>query len=299
MKIKPPRFSYLVSRHASTIIEDENDFIEMMDVHRKKSIGEGSLLIFRQDNENMMEEDVPQSCSSPIYENRIREVVDNDYAKSSQLRVTKEVDDVIVPYHVAETVVAEASFLPATKFGEVGVSIVGGEMLETQFLELSRVLDTYGVSIVGGEILETQFFEASRVPDSYGGETLQNQFVEASLVPGTCGAGVDVLSSQHVWECQKSCLPRPDQVRSASTLISPDIPTDRVVVNGLGSECAPGKEPSESEGKGHVSVGLGESCLTPGGFTSLIQQLLHKDIGLLAGDDGPSDYESSDSDDPS
>ncbi|KAF9618713.1 hypothetical protein IFM89_002408 [Coptis chinensis] len=306
----------------------------MMDVHRKKSVGEDSLLIFRQENKDMMEEDVPQSCSSPVYENMIRE-------------------DVIVPYHVAETVVTEASFLPEIKFGEVGVSIigpsiiggdwartqigeasrvpdtygvsivggetletqfleaslvpdtygvsivggetlktqfleashvpdtygvsiVGGETLETQFLEASRVPDTYGVSIVGGETLETQFFEASHVPDTYGvsivvGETLQNQFVEASLVPSTCGTLVDVLSSQHVRECQKSCLPIPDQVGSASTLIIPDIPTDRVVVNGLGSECALGKEPSENEGKCHVSVGLGESSLTPGGFTSLIQ----------------------------
>ncbi|KAF9589665.1 hypothetical protein IFM89_026830 [Coptis chinensis] len=185
----------------------------------------------------MMEEDVPQSCSSPVYENRIREdiyepsqlhetelgepsvmpdtglvggvVVDNDYAESSKLPVTKEVDDVIVPYHVAETVIAEALFLPEIKFGEVGG-------------EASRVPDTYGVSIVVGE-------------------TLQNQFVKASLVLGTCGAGVDVPSSQHVRERHKSCLPRPDQVGSASTLIIHDIPTDIVVVNGLGSECAPGK----------------------------------------------------------
>ncbi|KAF9608207.1 hypothetical protein IFM89_007829, partial [Coptis chinensis] len=333
-KIKPLRFSCLVSRHVCTI-EDENNFIEMMGVHRKKSVGEGSLLIFRQENKDMMEEDVPQSCSSPVYENRIRE----DIYEPSQLHETKLGEPSVVPdtgYHVTETVVVEASFLPKTKFGEVsvsiigsdssrtqigeasrvpdtygvsivggetletqfleascvpdtyGASIVGGETLETQFVEASRVPDTYGASIVRGETLETQFFEASRVPDTYGvsivvGETLQNQFVEASLVHGTCGAGVDVLSSQHVWERQKTCLPpRPDQVRSASTLIILDIQTDRVVVNGLGSECAPGKEPSESEGKGYESVGLGESSLTPGGFTSLIQKVMswrNTDVG--------------------
>ncbi|KAF9591971.1 hypothetical protein IFM89_010418 [Coptis chinensis] len=192
-KIKPLMFSYLVSGHACTI-EDENDFIEMMDVHRKKSVGED------------------------IYE-------------PSQLHETElgEPSQLHEPYHVAETVLAEASLLPKIKYGEVGVSIigsdwprtqigeasrvldtygvsiVGGEMLETQFLEASRVPDTYGDSIVGGETLETQFFEASRVPDTYGvsiivGKTLQNQLVEASLVPGTCGAGVDVPSSQHVRE---------------------------------------------------------------------------------------------------
>ncbi|KAF9604339.1 hypothetical protein IFM89_006346, partial [Coptis chinensis] len=158
----------------------------------KKSVEEGSLLIFRQENKDIMEEDVPQLCSSPVYENRIREV-----------------------------------------------------------------------SIIGGDSPRTQIGEASRVPDTYG-------------------AGVDVLSSQHVRECQKSCLPKHDLVRSASTLIIPDIPTDRVVVNGLGSECAPRKEPSESEGKGHVWVGLGESSLTPGGFTSLIQQVVswrNTDVG--------------------
>ncbi|KAF9604044.1 hypothetical protein IFM89_001404 [Coptis chinensis] len=208
----------------------------------------------------MMEENVPQSCSSPVYENRIRE----DIYEPSQLHEIELGEPSVVPdtgYHVAETVVAEAPVLPETKFGELsvsiiggdsprtqiseashvpdtyGVSIVGGETLETQFLEASCVPDTYGSTIVGGETLETQFFEASRVPDTYGvnivvGETLQNQFVEASLILGTCGAGVYVLSSQHVRERHKSCLPRPDQVRSAYTLIIPDIPTDRVVVNG-------------------------------------------------------------------
>ncbi|KAF9596469.1 hypothetical protein IFM89_012174, partial [Coptis chinensis] len=215
-KIKLLRFSYLVSGHACTM-EYENDFIEMMDVHRKKSIGE----------------DIYEP--SQLHETKLSEpsvvpdtglvggvVVDNDYAESSQLPVTEKVDDVIVPYHVAETVLAEASFLPEIKYGEVGVSIIGSDWPQTQIGEASRVPDTYGVSIVGGETLEIQFLEASRVPDTYG-------------------AGVDVPSSQHVRERQKSCLPRPDQVGSASTLIIPDIPADRVVVNSLGSECAPGK----------------------------------------------------------
>ncbi|KAF9624483.1 hypothetical protein IFM89_011526, partial [Coptis chinensis] len=144
----------------SCTIEDENDYIKMMEVHRRKTVGEGTLLIFRQESEDMMEEDVPQSCSSPVYKNMIREVVDNDYAKSSQLHVTKKVD----------------------------------------------------VSIVGGETFGTQFLEASHVPNTYGGKMLQNQFVKASLVPGTCGARVDVVSSQHVRDRQKSCLPRPNQV---------------------------------------------------------------------------------------
>ncbi|KAF9622547.1 hypothetical protein IFM89_032112 [Coptis chinensis] len=300
-KIKPLRFSYLVSGHACTI-EDENDFIEMMDVHRKKNIGEGSLLIFRQENEDMMEEDVPQSCSSPVYDNRIREdIYEGPIYEPSQLHETELGEPSVVPDTglvggvVVDNNYAESSQLPVTK--EVDVSIDGGETLETQFLEASRVPDTYGVSIVVGE-------------------TLQNQFFEASLVPGPCGAGVDVPSSQHVRERQKSCLPRTDQVGNASTLMIPDIPTNRVVVNGLGSESGHGKEPSESEGKGHVSVGLGESSLTPGGFTSLIQQVVswrntdvsrsrsnwegtnwdevmdssswREDIGLLAGDDGPS-----------
>ncbi|KAF9615683.1 hypothetical protein IFM89_026065 [Coptis chinensis] len=91
-KIKPLRFSYLVSGHACTI-EDENDFIEMMDVHMKKSIGEGSLLIFRQENEDMMEDDVPQSCSSPVYENRIRE----DIYEPSQLHETELGEPSVVP----------------------------------------------------------------------------------------------------------------------------------------------------------------------------------------------------------
>ncbi|KAF9602222.1 hypothetical protein IFM89_025905 [Coptis chinensis] len=235
----------------------------MMDVHRKKSVGED------------------------IYEpSQLHETELGLTIRCADTRLVGGVV-VIVPYHIAETVVVEASLLPETKFREVGVSIIRGDWPRTQIGEASRVPDTYGVSIVGGETLETQFLEASRVPDTYGvsivvGETLQNQFVEASLIPDTCGAGVDVLSSQHVREHHKSCHPRPDQVRSASTLIIPDIPTNRVVVNGLGSECAPGKETSESEGKGHVSVGLRESSLTPGGFTSLIQQVVswrNTDVG--------------------
>ncbi|KAF9603396.1 hypothetical protein IFM89_035842 [Coptis chinensis] len=213
-------------------IEDENDFIEMMDVHGRKTVGEGTLLIFRQENEDMMEEDVPHSCSSPIYENMIRE-------------------DIYEPSQLHETEFGKPSVMPDT--GLVGGVIANNDYAESFQLPVTKEVD---VSIVGSQTLETQFLEASRVPDTYGGETLETQFLEASRVPDTYG------------------------------------------------------------------VSLGESSLTLGNFTSLIQQVVnwrntdvgrsrsnwegtnwdelmessswHEDIGLLAGDDDPSDYESSD-----
>ncbi|KAF9591811.1 hypothetical protein IFM89_008461 [Coptis chinensis] len=118
-KIKPFRFSYLVSGHACTI-EDENDFIEMMDVHRKKNVEEGSLLIFRQENEDKMEEDVPQSCSSLVYENTIRE-------------------DIYEPSQLHEIELGEPSIMPNTR-------LVGGVVLSSSKEDSRRMRPSHGIN---------------------------------------------------------------------------------------------------------------------------------------------------------
>ncbi|KAF9607289.1 hypothetical protein IFM89_033496 [Coptis chinensis] len=276
-KIKPLRFSYLLSRHVCTIDEEE-DYKEMMDAHIMKTCGEGSVLIFRKENEDLMEEDVPLSCSSLVYDNKLKEVsFMGDDRLQTQFREAPRVPDTygdVTEVSRAQTFLAEVTQYVADNCTGVDVE-PSPHVDETYKSKLPRRCHTtmsrsygYGVSIVGDEKLQTQFGEASCVADTY------RDGIEVSRVPKTFLAestqygpdnctGVDVEPSQHVPEINLFELPK----RCHTTTFTPDqVP----------------KLHSESEEESHVSGGLGERRTTRVNFTSLLEEVVScrdRDLG--------------------